>query len=204
MRYDDPANSRLLDDINNGHAPPAILNVRVGQPVELRVQRRLDEDYTPPASARTFTGSGNRLGAAVPHEGTSVAPPPPAEGTRIPISPTFELDLSVPTASIQLRLSDGSRMAVRLNHTHTIADLRNYINAYVHAVPWSPESLTRSQSSARIRWPSLHFIDYVPDPHLGRPQSDDQRRWHRELCRCASLGGVKSVPNKSPLLFLMY
>ncbi|KIJ23877.1 hypothetical protein M422DRAFT_782811 [Sphaerobolus stellatus SS14] len=48
MRYDKPENSRILDEINIGHAPPQILDVRVGQPVELKVFRRLNENYIPP------------------------------------------------------------------------------------------------------------------------------------------------------------
>jgi len=50
------------------HAPPQILNVRVGQPVELRVTRRLGEDYVPPPKRPlgTFEGTGHRLGDAVP------------------------------------------------------------------------------------------------------------------------------------------
>ncbi|KAH7103422.1 SEP-domain-containing protein [Auriculariales sp. MPI-PUGE-AT-0066] len=135
MRYDDPANARLLDDINTGHAPPAILNVQVGQPVELRVVRRLDEEYVAAPSNTTFGGTGNRLGAPVPGDAAPAAAQPAlshplVEGTRIPITPTFELDLSEPTTSVQLRLADGTRMTVRLNLTHTISDLRNYINAH--------------------------------------------------------------------------
>jgi UBX domain-containing protein 1 len=85
MRYDNEENSRILDEINSGcvptfplapflftplyrRAPPSILNVAPGQPVELRVARRLNEDYVPPpaAPAAPFSGSGNRLGSVVP------------------------------------------------------------------------------------------------------------------------------------------
>lgn len=136
-------------------APPQILNVQVGQPVELRVARRINEDYVPPAagSTRTFSGAGNRLGAPVP----------PISGTEYPIPGTFdegagpseprratrfEVDQSQPTTSIQLRLADGTRyvslppspkgtpaddttnrMVCRMNLTHTVGDIRNFINA---------------------------------------------------------------------------
>ncbi|EJD38190.1 SEP-domain-containing protein [Auricularia subglabra TFB-10046 SS5] len=139
MRYDDPQHARLLDDINTGHAPPAILNVRVGQPVELRVLRRLDEDFVPTHSQAAFGGAGNRLGAAVPGEsaaaagttmpgsfpGTSpaAANPPPS------VAPVFQLDTNAPTTSIQIRLADGSRLVARMNLTHTVGDIRGYINA---------------------------------------------------------------------------
>ena len=33
-----------------------------------------------------------------------------------------------PVANIQVRLADGSRLIVKLNHNHTVSDLRSYIN----------------------------------------------------------------------------
>ena len=56
-------------------APPSILNVLPGQPVEVRVTRRTEEDYvyTP---RRGFAGSGSRLGGVVPdtESATPLAP----------------------------------------------------------------------------------------------------------------------------------
>lgn len=87
-RYDDPAQSQILAEINSGyvvhcqltellliflfclvgrHAPPSILNVRPGQHVELRVAKRTNEDYVPPKGSKAFSGSGNRLGSVVPN-----------------------------------------------------------------------------------------------------------------------------------------
>ncbi|OAD00740.1 hypothetical protein MUCCIDRAFT_146707, partial [Mucor lusitanicus CBS 277.49] len=39
------------------------------------------------------------------------------------------VDESQPTTNIQIRLGDGSKMIAKLNHTHTIADIRQYIEA---------------------------------------------------------------------------
>ncbi|TFK68319.1 SEP-domain-containing protein [Pluteus cervinus] len=47
MRYDDPKNARILAEINSGRAPPITFNVDPGQPVELRVANRSEEDYIP-------------------------------------------------------------------------------------------------------------------------------------------------------------
>src|SRR5882672_6884827 len=57
------------------HAPPQILHVRVGQPVELRVTRRLNEDYVPAPQRPlgVFEGQGNRLGAAIPETTAALA-----------------------------------------------------------------------------------------------------------------------------------
>jgi UBX domain-containing protein 1 len=146
MRYDDPQNAQILAEINTGRAPPSILNVLPGQPVELRVARRLHEDYVaPPPDSKPFGGSGNRLGGVVPDiagVGTSSATAsssvpgglnddePPARvaaggGTR------FEVDSSQPVTSIQIRLADGTRLVSRMNLTHSVGDIRQFINACV-------------------------------------------------------------------------
>ncbi|KAJ8090377.1 protein phosphatase regulator [Marasmius tenuissimus] len=156
MRYDDPNNEAVLAEIHSGRAPPSILNVQPGEPVELRVQKRTNEDYVPPKRG-AFHGSGNRLGAPVPEvagSASSSAMPgsfpaaspsssePPASTTRSSISTVFEVDQSKPTTSVQVRLADGTRLVARMNLTHTVLDLRNFINAS------RPENLTRPYSIA--------------------------------------------------------
>ncbi|KAM6499406.1 SEP domain containing protein [Amanita muscaria] len=152
LRYDDPANAQLLTEINSGIAPPSVLNVNPGQPVELRVAKRTNDDYVPPRSHTTaFGGAGHRLGAPVPNIGSagssqqsampgSFPSPSTTQNTvRQPESLTtrFEVDQTKPMTSIQLRLADGTRMVCRMNLTHTIQDIRNFINAS------HPENLTR-------------------------------------------------------------
>jgi len=152
LRYDVPENSRLLNEINTGHAPPSILNVRVGQPVELRVARRTNEEYVPPPkrAMAAFEGSGNRLGSPVPvisgagdlNASASVSDAIPGAFPRatststdaaVPRAPNdapmFEVDQTAPTTSIQVRLADGTRLVARMNMTHTVGDIRNFINA---------------------------------------------------------------------------
>jgi len=146
-RYDDPAQAQILSEINAGRAPPSILDVLPGQPVELRVARRTEEDYVA-TPRRGFAGSGNRLGGVVPEPGpalptgmpgsfpaaesfSSASAPPPAPRTRDPesVSTRFSVDQTKPTTSVQIRLADGTRMVARMNLTHTVHDLRNFINA---------------------------------------------------------------------------
>lgn len=140
MRYDDPENSTILAELNAGYvllqsrfqyglitrpsrAPPSILNVEDGQHVELRVSRRITEDYVPPAGIRTFTGSGNRLGNPVPQFVSGGAPIMPgsfseAGSSSTPVggvepdsvTPKFEVDQSQPTTSVQIRLADGTKL----------------------------------------------------------------------------------------------
>ncbi|KAH8814622.1 hypothetical protein DL96DRAFT_1752964 [Flagelloscypha sp. PMI_526] len=147
LRYDDPENSQILAELNAGRAPPAILNVQPNQPVELRISKRINENYVPPKRA-AFSGSGNRLGAPVPGEGSSSELPPSTSSSAAAsssnsasqpasIQTRFEVDTSKPTTSVQVRLADGTRMVARMNHDHTVLDLRNFINAS------RPENLTR-------------------------------------------------------------
>ncbi|KAH9917736.1 uncharacterized protein B0H18DRAFT_1123446 [Fomitopsis serialis] len=160
MRYDDPTNAQILNEINSGRAPPHILNVSPGQPVELRVVKRLSDEFVAPPKARdVFSGEGHRLGSPVPSiaglgAAASVDMPgsfpvtatgsvgePSASGASVrsaeSINTRFEVDQSLPTTSVQVRLADGTRMVCRMNLTHTVGDIRNFINAS------RPENLTR-------------------------------------------------------------
>ncbi|KAH9840529.1 uncharacterized protein C8Q71DRAFT_739788 [Rhodofomes roseus] len=169
MRYDNPTNSQILNEINSGRAPPHILNVAPGQPVELRVVKRLGDDYVAAPKARgAFSGEGNRLGSPVPSIAELGGPPSSinmpgsfpvtasggastgasasgsgsasgagAARSAESIQTRFEVDQSLPTTSVQIRLADGTRMVCRMNLTHTVGDIRSFINAS------RPENLTR-------------------------------------------------------------
>lgn len=154
MRYDDPENEQILAQINTGsvpcvslfdclsrahsghrRAPPHILNVQPGQPVELRVAKRLQEKYTPPPKRpmAAFSGTGNRLGApsptvtesstAMPGAFPTAASSSPATGgshDRSRINTLFEVDQTLPTTSIQIRLADGTRFVSALVYPQSL------------------------------------------------------------------------------------
>jgi UBX domain-containing protein 1 len=132
-----------------------VLNVRFGQRVDLQVARRLEEDYRPPPKkpAQPFSGSGNRLGSPAPNFSPAAPTPSVAPVPRSAVTPTpaFEVDTSQPVTSIQFRLGNGERSVVliivndqysdhrhrlvgRFNHSHSVAELRNYINACVYSL----------------------------------------------------------------------
>ncbi|KAM3589154.1 protein phosphatase regulator [Umbelopsis sp. WA50703] len=129
LRYDDPANEFALNAINSGRAPLSLLDVRPGQAVDVRVAKRLDEDYTPPPKAppKPFEGAGHRLGSPSPEVRSSSSSPAPQ--VQAPRASQLNVDTTQPVTSIQIRLSDGTRLVSKFNHTHTIADVRGFINA---------------------------------------------------------------------------
>ncbi|KAF8909515.1 hypothetical protein BGZ58_005983, partial [Dissophora ornata] len=63
MSYTDPANREFLDAISRGQAPLKYLNIKPGQPVEMRLSKRMEEDFKEPPKAppKAFEGAGNRL-----------------------------------------------------------------------------------------------------------------------------------------------
>jgi UBX domain-containing protein 1 len=137
-RYDDPQHAQTLALINQGAAPLSFLNVRYGQRVNLNVeQRRENYKPPPPAPMKPFAGSGNRLGspapgiiASAPKVGKPVASASSAETT----TQAIQVDETQPTTQIQIRLADGQRSVGRFNQTHTVADVRRFIDAG-HADP---------------------------------------------------------------------
>jgi len=130
LRYDDPANADMLKAINQGRAPLTLLKVAHNQPVDVRVARRLDEDYQPPPKAppKAFEGSGHRLGGISPTVVSSSSVSSASSASPAPLS-HLEIDNNQPVTSVQIRMSDGSRQIAKFNHTHTIRDIRNFINA---------------------------------------------------------------------------
>ncbi|GAA5998863.1 protein phosphatase regulator SHP1 [Rhodotorula paludigena] len=145
MRYDE--HRELLAAIQSGRAPLSLLKVKHDQPVELRIAERRNEKWVrqPPPPQGPFAGSGNRLGSVSPFPEASsssggdaampgsLAASGSAAGTsaeqRQPEDIRFEVDKSQPTTQIQIRLRTGDRMVATFNHTHTVGDIRRYINA---------------------------------------------------------------------------
>jgi UBX domain-containing protein 1 len=140
MRYDDPANREILQGIERGRAPLSLMNVQPGQPADVSVFKRMDEDYVPPKKKFVpFSGQGQRLGALTPGEthpdlaaaapAAAPAAPAAAASSSQPAGPSVNLDSSAPTTNLQIRLGDGTRLVSRFNHTHTIGDVYAFVNA---------------------------------------------------------------------------
>jgi UBX domain-containing protein 1 len=124
--FDDPANAAFLQDIKRGFVPKEMEEPGVGN-VSINLVDNKGTEYVPPRPALVpFAGGGNRLGSESPAAtaAASSAAPDTAAGAAVVV-----VDNSAPVASIQVRLSDGSRVVARLNETHTVQNLRDFVAA---------------------------------------------------------------------------
>jgi UBX domain-containing protein 1 len=137
FRFDDPANQPLMEQINQGHAPLSMLDVQPGQEVDLNLDPHKDENYVKPKPKyKPFSGSGQRLGSPTPgvaaaSSSSITAAPAPAQqpaASSTSAGPVNEIDESVPTITLQIRLGDGSRVQSRFNTTQTIGDVYNFVS----------------------------------------------------------------------------
>ncbi|KAJ1989646.1 protein phosphatase regulator [Coemansia spiralis] len=134
---EDPVNRQNLEAILQGRAPLEVLNVRPGQRVEMRVTDRRGEDYVPPAAppVKPFSGTGHRLGGITSSSSSGgVASSSSQQGQQQeqeaqtgPGGKQISLDPSQPTVQVQIRLADGTRLVAKVNPSHTIGDLRDYV-----------------------------------------------------------------------------
>ncbi|BGP20220.1 hypothetical protein JCM10213_005926 [Rhodosporidiobolus nylandii] len=144
MRYEE--NQELLAAIQAGRAPLAVLRVAWNQPVELRISDRKSEKWTrqpaAPVGKWGGAGGGNRLGSASPFPEPAASAATPAAGGSASVGAAgetqgssaggqtvFEVDRNEPMTQVQVRLRNGERMVATFNLTHTIGDIRRYINA---------------------------------------------------------------------------
>ncbi len=67
-------------------------------------------------------GAATAAAAATPSSASDNASGEAAAKERANVDP------SKPTTNIQVRLNDGSRLVVRLNHSHTVGDLREFVS----------------------------------------------------------------------------
>lgn len=89
-----------------------------------------------------FAGEGHKLGNPAPNvtgstpSSTATSPTAPAAAPATPdenavnekrANAELKMDEAQPNTMIQIRLADGSRVAARFNHTHTVEDIRRFI-----------------------------------------------------------------------------
>jgi len=121
--YSDPANHRFLQDVEEGYVPQELEAEAAGRELQTELVDRKHEEYKEPERPKynAFGGSGHSLGSTA---SSSTAAPPPAKA-----SSSFTLDPNAPTISIQVRFHDGTKSTAKVNTTHTIMDLRAWIES---------------------------------------------------------------------------
>lgn len=141
-RFDDPQNRADLQMIREGRAPIHLMNVRLDQRVDVKLQQH-DEDYHPlPKVYRPFSGEGRRLGSPVPGESAAAAQPVATTTTTSASSsqaPSTGVDESQPTLMLRIQLPDGARLPARFNTSQTVGDVYEFIqraSPAISARPW--------------------------------------------------------------------
>ncbi|KAG7289251.1 hypothetical protein NEMBOFW57_005616 [Staphylotrichum longicolle] len=128
-RFDDPQNRADLQMIREGRGAIHLMNVRLDQRVDVKLQQH-NEDYRPlPKVYRPFSGEGRRLGSPVPGE-LGAAPQPAAATTTTASSsqaPATGVDESQPTLMLRIQLPDGTRLPARFNTSQTVGDVYDFI-----------------------------------------------------------------------------
>lgn len=144
--YEDPSNAEFLNSIRRGEIPLELIREAHGGEVYINMADHRHEDYvTPKTTLKPFTGSGHSLGSPAPNVVGQVSHPSGAVGGASKTSAVsgasldpkaaekkaqddLKIDSQQPTTNIQVRLPDGSRLIIKLNHTHAVSDIRQYIS----------------------------------------------------------------------------
>ncbi|XP_034653244.1 NSFL1 cofactor p47 [Drosophila subobscura] len=122
--YDVPENERFLRSILRGDFPPEML--LLGQRLELSVQDHTNESYRS-FTRKQFLGSGRPLGNPSSHLEVSSPTESLERSQEQHAEGRLNLDERSALTTVQLRLSDGSRISARFNPTHNVGDLYRYV-----------------------------------------------------------------------------
>ncbi|KAA0188629.1 Protein tyrosine phosphatase shp1/cofactor for p97 atpase-mediated vesicle membrane fusion, partial [Fasciolopsis buskii] len=123
--YNDPASRSFLEEIQAGTVPQELIRSACGGLVNLLLEDHHHEAWRAPPTPKVkpFSGTGTMLGhptpRLVPSNPTVVPHTEPSSSLPGP-----EVDESKPVTQIQVRMPDGGRLILRLNHSHTVADVR--------------------------------------------------------------------------------
>ncbi|CAB4022702.1 NSFL1 cofactor p47 [Paramuricea clavata] len=121
----DPENAEFLDAVKRGEIPRELHRLNRGGEVHVNMTDKRDEEYIKPKEiVKAFTGEGHKLGSPTPKVVSSRTPSSNTSSTQAP-----KVDDSQPVTNLQIRLADGTRLVAKFNHTNTIGDVRNFVNA---------------------------------------------------------------------------
>ncbi|KAF0931377.1 hypothetical protein E2562_004515 [Oryza meyeriana var. granulata] len=127
--FDDPANASFLKSIKNSDCPSELEPADKRSKVNVNLIRKEENCPEPVKHAAPFQGEGKPLGTSdnstTPDATSAVAASSTETASK---TVTITVDDSLPSTSLQIRFVDGSRMVARFNTSHTIADVRAFID----------------------------------------------------------------------------
>ncbi|GJN38891.1 hypothetical protein PR202_gb27972 [Eleusine coracana subsp. coracana] len=122
--FDDPENASFLESIKNSECPTELEPADGKSKVNVNLVRKEEECPEPVKRAAPFQGERRTLGTA-PSDTTSGG----ATSSTTSATKTITVDDSLPSTSLQIRFADGSRLVARFNTSHTIGDVRTFIDS---------------------------------------------------------------------------
>ncbi|XP_018468432.1 plant UBX domain-containing protein 3 [Raphanus sativus] len=128
-KLDDPENESFLDSIRKSECPKELEPADKRAPVHVNLMRR--DEICPEREKPTvaFQGVGRTLGGgASSSTPQSLSNPTDVAAAPSPSQSPVVVDETLPSTSIQLRLSDGTRMVAKFNNHHTVNDIRAFID----------------------------------------------------------------------------
>jgi len=124
--FDDPLNRAFLNSVEKGEIPSELRQAARGSEVHVNIEDHRQEEFVKPAlKVAAFSGKGQMLGSPVPHVVRDRSSQPPQASSAPP--PELHIDESQPVTTLQIRLSDGTRLISKFNHSHTVANIRQMI-----------------------------------------------------------------------------
>ena len=123
---EDPAQQGFLTSIMRGEVPREFVPADARTKVHFHLIKKLHEAFEapPPPKYTAFSGGASTLRSEASPEVAAAALSASANAQR----GVKEVDMEKPITSVQIRLADGTRMVARFNLTHTVADIRAFLN----------------------------------------------------------------------------
>lgn len=127
--FNSPENKQFLDSIANGEVPQELIREAHGGEVNLDMEdHRTEEFVKSKVTVKAFSGAGHMLGSEEPN---SFSPTPAVVSAAPPAgdlpAQAIQVDNTKPVTNVQLRLADGKRLVLKLNHSHRVSDIRQHI-----------------------------------------------------------------------------
>ncbi|OMJ23363.1 UBX domain-containing protein 3 [Smittium culicis] len=127
--FNDPKSQAILQQILQGQAPLDILNVKVGQPVELVVSKKSNEDFVQQKpKLKAFQGKGSKLSSSTSTAPSASSPNTASSEPSDLTSDPLQVNEELPTTKVLVNLADGTRLAVKVNLTNTIKQLKAHVS----------------------------------------------------------------------------